>query len=63
MTALPIPVEELVLAGCAHKDPLTRQQAKAIVDRMNWARKSKHATNAYRCDHCGAWHVGAKARR
>jgi hypothetical protein len=58
----PIPVEDFRLAGCDGKDRLDRQLAKQIVDRMSWARKSKMAPNAYRCDHCGHWHVGARSR-
>lgn len=60
MTALPIPVEDFRLAGCAGKDSLSRQQAKEISARMNWTRRNKQPANPYRCDHCGGWHVGVR---
>jgi hypothetical protein len=60
MTALPIPVEDFRLAGCAGKDSLTRAQAKEVSARMNWSRRGRLPTNPYRCDHCGGWHVGVR---
>lgn len=60
MSAIPIPVEDFRLAGCAGKDALTRQHARQIVDRMNMRPRGTTKPNAYKCFHCGSWHVGAR---
>lgn len=44
-------------SDCNGKDRLTQTQAKAI------ARRTKGSTvHAYRCPHCGDWHVGRSNR-
>lgn len=60
MIAIPIPVEDFRLAGCAGKDQLDRHTARQIAERMNWRRRGKQAAGGYHCDHCGCWHVGAR---
>lgn len=60
MTPLPLPVEDFRLAGCTGKDALDRRTAKQIEGRMNWARRNKTSANAYKCAHCGCWHLGAR---
>ena len=41
-------------SSCAGKDKLNAQQAREIA-----ARVRTRPAHAYRCDHCGSWHVGS----
>lgn len=44
-------------ASCEGKQAMTEKVARAIV-------KKRHMdANAYRCAHCGAWHIGSQLRR
>ena len=47
---------QLILSGCAGKDPLTWAQAKAISDRGFRQRRS---FKVYHCSVCRAWHIGS----
>lgn len=49
--------EELILAACEGKQRQTRQAAKALAKKQR--RKKGAAVEAYRCPHCGFWHIGA----
>lgn len=48
-------VDERHLSQCAGKDRLTPEQARQIVRKM---RRKRACVTSYRCDICGAWHVG-----
>jgi hypothetical protein len=44
---------QLVEVSCLGKDKLTAAIARRVAKRSQWAQVS-----AYRCEHCGHWHVG-----
>lgn len=48
-------------SSCFGKCCLTADRAHKIARRISKRVKSK--MDAYRCAHCGAWHVGAHPRR
>lgn len=47
-------------AQCEGKDPLPRSVAVKVARRMNKTAAQRRGVVAYRCPHCGKWHVGGQ---
>ena len=46
------------LSTCERKRPYgSKREAKVAIEQVQ-ARKGGGALNAYRCEHCGRWHIG-----
>jgi rubrerythrin len=46
------------VAQCLGKEPLTREWARKLADRLNKRKKRAIALGPYRCKYCGHWHIG-----
>lgn len=53
-----ISAERIYIRGCTGKRTYTKTEAKRAINRMHGP--VRHGMGCYRCEHCGAWHIGHK---